>query len=188
MIDRIPFLHLGNVETEWNHFRRCNACDCTTMQPPCCPSGEEYTTKGSKQTVFKHTQRTSTECLNHLPCIQNQRNPALLDPLWNQVDRLWLSQKNPCSVVAPCRHEEPWILDHGSHLVLCCAWEGCQMSPNSCVSLQPRLISVPWHTTIIMVSFQNSKENQYLYINQWESAMRRKNASYLVNPLSPDLL
>lgn len=47
--DRQDFPHLGNVETEWNHFRRCNTCDCTTMQPPCCPSGEEYTIKGQNR-------------------------------------------------------------------------------------------------------------------------------------------
>lgn len=85
--------------------------------------------------------------LNHLPCIQNQRNPGLpchlWIRLWSQVEHPGVARKNLGSGGALGLHAVAWSLGHGSPLVLGCVSEGYRMSQNSSVFLLPRLASAP---------------------------------------------
>lgn len=84
---------------------------------------------------------------NNLPCIQNQRNPGLLCPLWI---RLWIqvehcggARKNLCWTCGLGLPAAAWSLGHGNLLFPDCVAEGCRKSQNSSVSLPPRLASAP---------------------------------------------
>lgn len=138
---------------------------CSTMQPPCYPSGKNNSKSLELPPIFFafHKHQGSASCtliilsvisglvkLIDLPCIQNQRNPGLLCRLWirlgNQGEHPGVARKTLCLAVALDLHGAPWSLGHGNPLVLDCASEGCRTSQSSFVSLLPRWTFAPWHT------------------------------------------